>query len=146
MKKTFLKLSFAFFVLLLVSSCKKNSSSASKTELLTQKAWIQSNQETGSGGNWQIDPLFTSTEACDKDDQLVFKIDKTYEQNEGVSKCDETADQVIEQGAWNFGDNETKLSFSDGTVDIIQLDESTLQFTVPSPLNANQYYRATFRH
>lgn len=147
MKKTFLKLSFAVVILLSVSSCKKNSSSKSKTELLTQKAWIQSNQETESGGSWQIDDGFASAEACDKDDQLIFRTDKTYEQNEGASKCDEAAAQVIEQGLWNFTDNETKLTFSGGIIIIDRLDENTLVFTLDAPdENTGLNYRATFRH
>lgn len=146
MKKTFLKLSFVSFVLLFTLSCKKNSSSKSKTELLTQKAWVQSNQEIGSGGNWQTDPVFASTEACNKDDHFVFKADKTYEVNEGATKCDESAKDIIEQGNWNFEDNETKLNFSGGTVTLTQLDESTLIFTVPAPQNSALSYRATFKH
>lgn len=129
MEKIFLKLSFASLVLLSILSCNKNSNSKSKTELLTQKAWIQSNIEVESEGNWQIDPEFASWEACEKDDQVIFKTNKTFEVNEGASICGEAAPEDSDHGLWEFMDNEIKLTINGQTGTINQLDEGTLIVT-----------------
>ena len=145
MKKPFLKLFFASFVLLFTFSCKKNGSSKSRTELLTQKAWIQSNQEIGIGGNWEVDPEFASLEACEKDDQIIFKTSKSIEVNEGTLKCEE-ATQVGTVGMWNLTDNDTKLTLNEETGSITQLDENVLIITGMADESTNANYRITFKH
>lgn len=129
MKKLFLKLSLASLVLLSILSCNKNSSAKSKTEFLTQKAWTQSNIEVQSEGNWQTDLKFALSEACDKDDQVIFKTNKTFEVNEGASICGEAAPEDTEHGVWELIDNETKLTINGQTGTINQLDEGTLIVT-----------------
>jgi hypothetical protein len=145
MKKTLFKLSCAAFVLLSVSSCKKSSSPKSKTELLTQKAWILTNSEEGSGNNWTTEAEFAASEACEKDDEFVFKTDKTFEVTEGATKCEDSG-SGSEQGTWNFEDNETKINWDSeiGTID--QLDEHTLILRGIEPNGSDINYRFTFKH
>lgn len=146
MKKTFLKLSFAVVVLLSVSSCKKSNNSKSRTELLTQKAWIISNSEIGSGENWATEEEFASWETCQKDDAIIFKTDKTIEVNQGASKCEEDEPQTLNEGSWDFADDETKLTLFGDTGTIDQLDENTLIVRGIEPENQNINYRWTFKH
>ena len=46
---------------------------------------------------------------CAKDDLYIFKSDKSYEINEGPSKCDDSDPQIQEVGTWGFSTNETLL-------------------------------------
>lgn len=46
---------------------------------------------------------------CSKDDLYVFKSDKSYEFNEGPSKCDDTDPQITDVGTWAFNTDETLL-------------------------------------
>lgn len=146
MKKAFFKLSFAFFALLSLSACNKNSNGQSRTELLTQKPWFQTNVEKGTAGNWKTDDDFTAMEACEKDDQTIFRVNKVYEVNEGASKCDASEEQIKEQGSWELKDDETKLTISGETGTIEKLDESTLIVTYSATQNGGLNYRFTLKH
>src|SRR3982751_5009506 len=73
-----------------LAACKKNSSSdpivQSNTDLLTRAPWkmVKAESKTGSGPWVDNTGLYAP---CEKDDNFVFRINGTYELNEGPTKC-----------------------------------------------------------
>ena len=80
-------------------------------------------------GNKSIDEYATSR-ACDRDDFVKFKVDKTFIEDEGLSKCS-PSDPQTETGTWDINKDETKLLVpmvigSTDLYDIVELSTSTL--------------------
>ena len=146
MKRNLIKVTAAALLLVSVGACKKdsNTSSKSKTQLLTQSAWKTVNQEFGNGTNWAQNPDWSSKEACEKDDLLILKANMTYEETEGASKCDPSDPQVTDNGTWAWQENETKLVIDGVVGTVIQLDENTFQVT--SQINSTMSIRVTYAH
>jgi hypothetical protein len=128
----------ACMTLLAFSGCKKDDDK-SKTELLTSKTWVLKASVISPGivgpGGATITDLYAQQEPCDKDDELRFKADKTYTEEEGAQKCNGTDPQVISTGNWNFNAAETVITQTPtgGTLseaNLIKLDGSTLQISV----------------
>ncbi len=114
-----------FFVL---NSCKKEDAK-SKTDLLTQKAWMIQKAESKEGNNpWEDD--FPNWDACSKDDRYIFRVNNTYEFNEGLTKCDPADPQVFDTGSWAFTNNETKLLIGSDEFTIVALTETNLIISV----------------
>lgn len=123
--------------LLLANSCSKIDKEVTptvlgRTQLLTQKAWIQvaGREKTGSA-DWY--DTFLSKPACEKDVQYVWKSDGSFNYNNGSTKCSSTDPQIFDQGTWLFTTNEMILSTQENggggdDFTIIQLDNSTLVF------------------
>jgi hypothetical protein len=126
-------------------SCKKKNDQKSKMTLLTQKPWVYAKDESKiNTGVWEDD--FPTWLSCEKDDQIIFRTNNTYEFNEGATKCDPSDDQIIDSGAWAFTNNETKITLN-GEVTIDQLDENTLIISESDVYSGTTYYyRATFKH
>ncbi len=136
----FLVLSISFGTIL--TSCKKEdtaspttSSPATKTDHLTGKSWILKSAKlspTFSQAGVTIDDLFKTMEACDKDNIISFKTDKTYVTDEGAIKCDPKNPQT-ETGTWTFIDNETKIQTVQGkkttTMNLISVSSTSLVVT-----------------
>jgi len=99
--------------------------STTKTELLagkTSKTWVL----TGSKIN--NEDILNQTLACVRDNNMVFRTDKSYEWNEGATKCRTQDDQVYEKGMWAFNTTETELVLNNETkYKIVKLTENTLQ-------------------
>jgi hypothetical protein len=148
MKSIILKL-LAVLVVVGLFSCKKESAK-SKTELLTQAGWRQSNGEmkTGASGTWSVDPSFSSMSACEKDDITLFKTGGSFEINEGASKCSPSDPQLIYTGVWAFQNNETEISIvGQGVASIELLNETTLVITYSDTFGGTTYYyRETYVH
>jgi hypothetical protein len=114
------KLSFLNTTLLLVASffilssskCKKDDVVLTKSDLITKAAWkvIKLENRTAPSTTW-ID-LTSSVPACEKDNQIIFRSNGTYEVNEGATKCSPTDPQITETGTWAFESNETKIRIS----------------------------------
>ena len=125
--KTLNTILFAIACIVLISSCKKDDEpKISKTELLagtTSKSWIQiAGKENGSDE-------FSSLPTCYKDDILVFRTDKSYEWNEGATKCDPGDPQVYITGNWAFKSDETVIQLREGEARINELTATTLRIT-----------------
>ena len=108
--------------LLALSSCSKDDDpKASKTELLTAKAWKQTKiKALGVEGE---------PDACDKDDTYTFKTDKTFVQDEGATKCDSSDDQTT-SGTWKFNGDETIITVSTEDSGItISYDETIVELS-----------------
>jgi hypothetical protein len=146
------KIIFVLFSVLIVAgfvSCKKSSSSKSKTEFLTQAGWKQTGGEvrTTTTAAWGVDPSFTSTPACQKDNVILFRTNNTVENNEGATKCNAADPQIVFTGSWAFQDNESKISVMGDVVAIEQLDDQTLRITYSDTFSGTTYYyRETYTH
>lgn len=132
--KTITVLSFVA-VISTICACKKSGSDSSettRTQLLTQKAWIQiAGRVKLTGGDWYDN--FSSKAPCEKDDQYVWKSDGSYNYNNGFTKCDQSEPQIGAEGTWIFTANETIItkdpeSPNSTDLNIIQLDNSTLVY------------------
>lgn len=145
LKSTVKLLPFLLLVLFLANSCKKKNDQKSKTQLLTEKSWIVSNDEyrDATTPNWTSD--YGNYMACEKDDFLKFESNNTGVANAGALKCS-IEPQTIPFN-WSFADNETKLSLQGEVYKIEQLTETTLSITYEdNSVSPIEYYRLTFRH
>jgi hypothetical protein len=124
-------------------SCKKSSDDApakSKTEYLTQKPWKVQDAGIDANANGSIDAGESTKnmmDACELDNTITFKSDKTSVVDEGGSKCD-AGDPQTAQYTWSFDANETNLTTNDpvitalsnGTAKVLALDDNTLKLSV----------------
>jgi hypothetical protein len=155
-RKNILKASLASLLLTSMVACKKDNdikdNNMSKAALLSKAAWVQTAQEFKTGaGNYTADPEFADAETCEKDNLTVFKANKTYEENEGASKCDASDPTIVETGTWDLVANETELRFvtDAGSYEatIERLDGNTLQLVAEGEVLGEQVaYRFTFSH
>ncbi len=120
-----------YYILILVStltlsffsSCKKNQEKTegpepepTKTELITQEEWKITDIKMSPGityGGLTFTDGGMFLEECVKDNKYTFNSDHTTTMNEGTTKCDSTAEQEIQEGTWEFNEDETKMIFSD---------------------------------
>lgn len=100
----------------------------SKTELLagtSSKAWVLTSSKID--GDEVIDQSFP----CTRDDNMVYRTTKTYEWNEGGSKCNAKDPQVYETGTWEFNTGETEIILSKELhYKIVKLTANTLQISI----------------
>ena len=145
LRSTVKLLPFLLLVLFAANSCKKKNDQKSKTQLITEKSWIVSNDEYRIGTDPNCTSDYVNYLACEKDDFLKFETNNTGVANSGTLKCG-SEPQTIPFN-WSFTDNETKLSLQGESYKIEQLTESTLVLSFEdnsaSPI---EYYRLTFRH
>jgi len=81
------------------------------------------------GPTWKITQLVLSTSiggavdqiptmaTCDADDIFRFRDDATYVRDEGASKCDPNAPQIVEQGTWSKSGNTFTWDGDDFTIE-----------------------------
>ncbi len=137
------------FLVISFSACKKDDPKPkTKMDLLTASAWKITDIQYKSGtGAWQSDPSFATSPTCQKDDQLVFKANNTYEFNEGPSKCTASDPQIFDTGAWAFQDNETKLLWGSDSFSIDELTETSLIISITDATTTPTLsYRIIFAH
>lgn len=115
------------------SSCKKDSTPKSKTDLLTQSSWQITKRETKTGaGAWVAVP---PSLPCSMDDYRTFRTNLSWDDNEGATKCSPSDPQISNTGSWSFLFNESQLYLSDvsgasSIFNIEQLDENTLVLSI----------------
>lgn len=123
---------FLLTVSLCFSACQVTSTGSDPTPANAPKSELLAGKLTKS---WlvistKIDgkEVFNQAKACSKDDILVFKADKTYEWNDGASKCKATDVQVYEKGTWEFNSSETEMIWNKkDTYKVLELGSSTLR-------------------
>jgi hypothetical protein len=145
--KNLLFSTLALTFLFIFTGCKKEvDQPKTKTDFLTQKAWvIQAFEEKIGTAAW-VDE-FPTFDACSKDDQYVFRANNTYEINEGPTKCDPTDPQIFETGNWTFENNETILSLDGEDFNLERLDDTNLILSVQESFGGTVYQvRVSFRH
>jgi hypothetical protein len=150
MKKAVIRILLIFiFPIVSIVSCKKGSNNiavSGNTSLLTQQEWKLNKQEVKINSDPYID-RFPSLPPCTQDDKYSFKIDNTYELNEGATKCNSSSPQVIMTGTWQFTQNETKIKIDAVESSIDKLDNNTLIISGSYYTNPDtNYYRNTFVH
>jgi hypothetical protein len=147
LKSTVKLLPFLFLVLFTVNSCKKKNDNKSKTQLITERDWKAVKiEEKDNSLPWE-DQL-AGEPVCITDDRYVFRVNNTYEINEGPTKCNISDDQIYDTGAWSLGDNETKFIWLFGLAFTIeQLDENTLIISYTQTTGSDvQRIKFTFAH
>jgi hypothetical protein len=101
---------------------------ASKTELLagtSSKAWVLTSSKINGK------EVLNQSLPCTRDDNMVYRTAKTYEWNEGGSKCNAKDPQVYETGTWEFNTGETEIILSkELRYKIVQLTANTLQVSI----------------
>ena len=137
--KNLLLLTLAIVSLFSFSSCKKEETKTkTKTDILTQKPWVVTKFEEKAGtAPWEDD--FPNFDACNKDDQYVFRTNNTYEFNEGATKCDPTDPQIFGAGNWSFKNNETILSFDGEDFNLDQLNENSMIISLQESIGGTIY-------
>lgn len=112
-----------------------------KTQLLSQKAWVMTSLEDKVNGVWVKD---NQIPAYELDDQYVFRANGTFEVNEGATKRSSTDPQIIGTSTWKFIDNESKIQIASGDLlNVVTLSETAFQFTSPAGTDDERY---TFAH
>jgi hypothetical protein len=102
-----LAMAFALF------SCNDDDGKApapSKTDLLTSKSWKLVTWSI-TLGTYNVDML-DFTDACTKDNLLIFSKDGKIIEDAGLQKCFSGNPQIYRVGIWVFDGNETKLKMT----------------------------------
>ncbi|GAB3860554.1 hypothetical protein GCM10028822_38620 [Hymenobacter terrigena] len=118
-----------------LSSCKKDSTTPSKTDLLTSKSWKIAGDVTvqTTNGKSTTTDNFATASACEKDNFIKFGTDKKAVFDEGANKC-QGANQT-ETGVWDFNSDQTKLTLGApgtsmvGQFDVVELTASSLKLS-----------------
>lgn len=126
----------------------------SKKELLTQGIWEQviiEHKSRETAGIWL--PYLLPVAVCKSDDQYVFRVNGTYERNEGATICAPADPQIIATGTWNFLIRETRiqLNMTGSSLPLIytveKLDENKLSLISENSSGGITYYnRITYGH
>jgi len=97
-----------------VSCCKTDELAVQNNsiKLLTRASWKQIDSERIKNGNPSSD--WHTYEACRNDNITTYKSDKTYEETEGVTKCNAQDTDIIESGTWSISSDRQTLT-KDGT-------------------------------
>ncbi len=114
----------------------------SKTELLagtSSRAWILTSSKIDGS------EVINQSPACTRDDNMVYRTNKTYEWNEGATKCRVNDAQIYETGTWEFNQNETELIL-DKTLryKLLVLNKTTLQISIKNVFGETE--ELTFKH
>lgn len=100
----------------------------SKTELLagkSSKAWVLTSSKIDG------DEVINQALPCSRDDNMVYRTAKTYEWNEGGSKCNAKDPQVYDTGTWEFNTGETEIIINkELRYTIVKLTANTLQISL----------------
>jgi hypothetical protein len=126
-----------------------------RTAYLIQGNWRQVKEETKTGtGDWE--PLIRTPvppRCASPDDYHVFRVNGTYEINEGDSRCSPTDPQIKVTGTWSFQNNDSKLlltqaGISQATLYTVNwIDENRMILTASNLSDgARTYNRITYRH
>ena len=146
LKTTVKLLPFLFLILITVNSCKKKNDQKSKTQLITEKDWKALKIEEKENNDPWFDYL-AGADVCYTDDRYVFRVNNTYEINEGPTKCNASDPQVYETGTWSLGDNETKFIYDGNPFTIDQLTDNSMILSYSVTVGPDTYYaKLTFAH
>jgi hypothetical protein len=123
---------------LFLTNCSKESDpdpvkAKTKTELLTASPWkatsITISPGIDFGGGVLITDFFAQMESCEKDDLTKYDANKTGVYDDGATKCD-PKDPQTNTFTWSFDLSETKITEDGETLDIEELTETTLKYSL----------------
>ncbi|HAV26517.1 MAG TPA: hypothetical protein DCX01_10105 [Bacteroidetes bacterium] len=104
-----------------------------KTELLTLSPWILTgltvNPGIDDGDGNIITDFYAESDACDNDDEEVFKADGTGSYNEGATKCDPNDEQELGTFMWSFNTGQTILTQDGDPLTLSELTASKMMQT-----------------
>lgn len=135
--KTLLYYFATFLMGLTVLGCSKKEEkpTPSKTELLTNKNWIELSNSVSPGlpnaSGVLITDLYGQYQPCDKDDFLRFETPNVFKSDEGATKCNQSAAQTT-TGTWVFNADQTIITItpqngSPVSFNITELTDSSLK-------------------
>ncbi|MEI9945024.1 MAG: lipocalin family protein [Chitinophagaceae bacterium] len=150
MKKSILKVAVLAMVFGFFISCSKKKEDTTPTNpkvaLIIGSDWKVSKYETKVNSDPFIDQ-YPTIAACTQDDRYVFRSDKSYEYNEGPTKCNAGQPQVIYTSTWSLSADGTKITIDGAESTIELLDDNTLIISGNYYTNPDiNYYRTTFVH
>jgi hypothetical protein len=137
-----------------LGACKKNNETgpdASRTDLLTAKSWRMSAATITVGANKPTDE-YAATQACERDNFIKFKTNKSVVVDEGATRCD-PSDSQTQESTWDFNSDQTKLTipvYSGFSIaaDIVELSATTLHVryidTSSAPTETYDYVFTSF--
>ncbi|MCB2378694.1 lipocalin family protein [Hymenobacter sp. BT635] len=115
-----------------LGACKKDKTET-KQDLLVGKDWqVAAATVTYAGAQTSTKDAYAEMNACEKDNYLRFKSDKTLEVNEGKNLCPDSEQMAM--GTWDINADQTKLYLNTPELgnsaaaqsDIIELTSSKL--------------------
>jgi hypothetical protein len=119
---------FGMFSIVVVSSCKKSSTTTvtkPRTQLLTQMAWKYDLHGLDENNNGVIDPSENDMPSCQSDDVYTFYSGGTGLYNRGDMAC--APDDANTNFTWSLDNNETQLTIFSFSQAISKLDDNTLE-------------------
>ena len=140
---------------LLTLGCKKDKEEPSKTELLTNKNWIQTAYTVSPGvvvNGATVTDIYAQSQPCDRDDFIRFETPNVFKSDEGATKCTQTDPQTT-TGTWTFNGDNTILtvtaqgSTSPQSLNVQELTDSSLRLSYTQAAGTNPVitYTITFR-
>jgi hypothetical protein len=135
-----------FFPAVLCSSCGKNNSEKTRSELLTKTGWKYEKAGFDSNQDGYIDVLDAKISDCESDDIIQFNPDGTGSFNIGSMKCD-PSDPPSLPFMWSFEDKENAMYFQEQHFIIKTLSSSRLEmFTYQNYGGITTKYMIILRH
>jgi hypothetical protein len=144
---------FIAVTLMVLVSCKKYDEPEPRPDLLIKYgAWrmnITSAKITG-GANWN--DITSTIPTCTADNIFNFTNPNLYQQREGITKCVNTAPDVVESGTFAFSNNDQTLTVTLTnnttrvyTIELLTQNTLTVVYTDPTGIVSTDY-RVNFIH
>ena len=129
----------ALFLALGFSACDKEPQYQSPQKFLTQSAWqiVTDSLLTyaSTGQEADTEDLRANVQPCVQDNLIFFDTDGSYRQEEGLTKCNDSAAQSSILGRWEYNAAKQELLLDGaGRLEwqVLQLDASTLKIFLQS--------------
>ncbi|HEY8897495.1 MAG TPA: hypothetical protein VIM79_21870 [Niastella sp.] len=112
-----------------LTACKKDKDEKSRTDLLTQKAWVYVDYGRDDNKDGILSKDESSVEPCEVDDSFIFNTDGTLVEHDNTILCG-SSEPESKTMQWSFQNNETEIVMSTGRLlKIKTLNETTLELT-----------------
>ena len=113
-----------------LTACKKDKDEEkSRTNLLTQKAWLYVDYGKDDNKDGILSKDESSVEPCEVDDSFIFNTDGTLVEHDNATLCG-TSEPESKTMKWSFQNNDTEIVLSTGRLlKVKTLNETTLELT-----------------
>jgi hypothetical protein len=105
MRSLFSSAFFLLIILFVAASCRQDKDAPDQKQLLS-RTWLMSSQMLQRNDGPEED-VYAQMEDCQKDDELIFAEDGTYEMNPGTMECQIS---FLEEGTWELYGGKLYLS------------------------------------
>ncbi|MGB6036767.1 MAG: lipocalin family protein [Cryomorphaceae bacterium] len=126
-----------------------DSCEVSVSDLLTVKNWMIEEGKVEPGLDFDRDgtlenDFLSALQECNLDDFYNFDLDGSYTFEEGATKCDPNAPEVIDSGNWSWNSEYTFLTLenasgSSNEIEIISLTSTEMKWRVTQNLQDSAY-------